>query len=232
MFFHNFAMNANNVLEHISNNSYPGRGIVLGQNHDGVWIAIYWIMGRSDNSRNRIFTHKDNVLSTEAADPSLVKDPSLIIYNAMRGIGHNIIVSNGSQTDVIYDKLMLGSSFLASLEHEKYEPDAPNYTPRISGYIDRNVGSVSLSIIKRNHTGNTDYHFYRYSNIPLGVGYCITTYTSDGDPLPSFQGEPILLPLNGNADEIADTYWNELDKDNRISLGLRFNNIVKIINKY
>ena len=225
-------MNANNVLEHISNNSYPGRGIVLGQNHDGVWIAIYWIMGRSDNSRNRIFTHKDNVLSTEAANPSLVKDPSLIIYNAMRGIGHNIIVSNGSQTDVIYDKLMLGSSFLASLEHEKYEPDAPNYTPRISGYIDRNVGSVSLSIIKRNHTGNTDYHFYRYSNIPLGIGYCITTYTSDGDPLPSFQGEPILLPLNGNADEIADTYWNELDKDNRISLGLRFNNIVKIINKY
>ena len=225
-------MNANNVLEHISNNSYPGRGIVLGRNLDGMWIAIYWIMGRSDNSRNRIFTYKDNVLSTEAANPSLVKDPSLIIYNAMRGIGHNIIVSNGSQTDVIYDKLMLGSSFLASLEHEKYEPDAPNYTPRISGYIDRNVGSVSLSIIKRNHTGNTDYHFYRYSNIPLGVGYCITTYTSDGDPLPSFQGEPILLPLNGNADEIADTYWNELDKDNRISLGLRFNNIVKIINKY
>ena len=225
-------MNANNVLEHISNNSYPGRGIVLGRNLNGMWIAIYWIMGRSDNSRNRIFTYKDNVLSTEAADPSLVKDPSLIIYNAMRGIGHNIIVSNGSQTDVIYDKLMLGSSFLASLEHEKYEPDAPNYTPRISGYIDRNVGSVSLSIIKRNHTGNTDHHFYRYSNIPLGVGYCITTYMSDGDPLPSFQGEPILLPLNGNADEIADTYWNELDTDNRISLGLRFDNIVKIINKY
>jgi len=223
-------MNANNVLEHISNNSYPGRGIVLGRNHDGVWIAIYWIMGRSDNSRNRIFTHKDNVLSTEAANPSLVKDPSLIIYNAMRGIGHNIIVSNGSQTDVIYDKLMLGSSFLASLEHEKYEPDAPNYTPRISGYIDRNVGSVSLSIIKRNHTGNTDYHFYRYSNIPLGVGYCITTYTSDGDPLPSFQGEPILLPLKGDVEEIANTYWNELDKDNRISLGIRFDNIIKIIN--
>ena len=225
-------MNANNVLEHISNNSYPGRGIVLGQNHDGVWIAIYWIMGRSDNSRNRIFTHKDNVLSTEAANPSLVKDPSLIIYNAMRGIGHNIIVSNGSQTDVIYDKLMLGSSFLASLEHEKYEPDAPNYTPRISGYIDRNVGSVSLSIIKRNHTGNTDYHFYRYSNIPLGCGYCITTYMGDGDPLPSFQGEPILLPLKGDVDEIANTYWNELDKDNRISLGIRFDDIVKIINKY
>ena len=181
-------MNANNVLEHISNNNYPGRGIVLGRNLDGMWIAIYWIMGRSDNSRNRIFTYKDNVLSTEAADPSLVKDPSLIIYNAMRGIGHNIIVSNGSQTDVIYDKLMLGSSFLASLEHEKYEPDAPNYTPRISGYIDRNVNSVSLSIIKRNHTNDVDHRFYRYSNIPLGVGYCITTYVSDGDPLPSFQG--------------------------------------------
>ena len=227
-------MNANNSLEHISNNSYPGRGIVLGRNLDGMWIAIYWIMGRSDNSRNRIFTYstKDSVLSTEAANPSLVKDPSLIIYNAMRGIGHNIIVSNGSQTDVIYNKLMLGSSFQTSLEHERYEPDAPNYTPRISGYIDRNVNSISLSIIKRNHTNDVDHCFYRYSNIPLGVGYCITTYMSDGDPLPSFQSDPILLPLKGDMNEIANTYWNELDKDNRISLGLRFDNIVKIINKY
>ena len=225
-------MNANNVLEHISNNSYPGRGIVLGRNLNGMWIAIYWIMGRSDNSRNRIFTYKDNVLSTEAADPSLVKDPSLIIYNAMRGIGHNIIVSNGSQTDVIYDKLMLGSSFLASLENETYEPDKPNYTPRISGFIDKNRQRITLSIIKRNHTGDTDHCFYRYSHMPTGYGYCITTYMGDGDPLPSFQGEPILLPLKGDIDEIANTYWNELDKDNRISFGLRFDNIVKIINKY
>ena len=225
-------MNANNSLAHISNNSYPGRGIIIGRNHDSEWVVIYWIMGRSDNSRNRVFKYKNNILSTEAADPSLVKDPSLIIYNAMRGIGHNIIVSNGSQTDVIYNKLMLGSSFQTSLEHEKYEPDAPNYTPRISGYIDRNVNSISLSIIKRNHTNDVDHCFYRYSNIPLGVGYCITTYMSDGDPLPSFQSEPILLPLTGDVDDIANTYWNLLNEDNRISLMIREGNYVKIINKY
>ena len=225
-------MNANNSLAHISNNSYPGRGIIIGRNHDSEWVVIYWIMGRSDNSRNRVFKYKNNILSTEAADPSLVKDPSLIIYNAMRGIGHNIIVSNGSQTDVIYNKLMLGSSFQTSLEHEKYEPDAPNYTPRISGYIDRNVNNISLSIIKRNHTNDVDHCFYRYSNIPLGAGYCITTYMSDGDPLPSFQSEPILLPLTGDVDDIANTYWNLLNEDNRISLMIREGNYVKIINKY
>ena len=225
-------MNANNSLAHISNNSYPGRGIIIGRNHDSEWVVIYWIMGRSDNSRNRVFKYKNNILSTEAADPSLVKDPSLIIYNAMRGIGHNIIVSNGSQTDVIYNKLMLGSSFQTSLEHEKYEPDAPNYTPRISGYLDKNFKNISLSIIKRNHTNDVDHCFYRYSNIPLGAGYCITTYMSDGDPLPSFQSEPILLPLTGDVDDIANTYWNLLNEDNRISLMIREGNYVKIINKY
>ena len=150
----------------------------------------------------------------------------------MRGIGHNIIVSNGSQTDMIYDKLMLGSGFLASLEHETYEPDAPNYTPRISGYLDKNFKNISLSIIKRNHTGNTDRCFYRYSNIPSGVGYCVTTYMGDGDPLPSFQGEPILLPLTGDVDDIANTYWEALNEDNRVSLMVREGDYVKIINKY
>lgn len=225
-------MNANNSLAHISNNSYPGRGIIIGRNHDSKWVVIYWIMGRSDNSRNRVFKYKNNILSTEAADPSLVKDPSLIIYNAMRGIGHNVIVSNGSQTDMIYDKLMLGSGFLTSLAYETYEPDAPNYTPRISGYLDKNFKNISLSVIKRNHTGNTDHCFYRYSDIPLGVGYCITTYMGDGDPLPPFRGEPILLPLTGDVDDIANTYWNLLNEDNRISLMIREGNYVKIINKY
>ena len=225
-------MNANNSLAHISNNSYPGRGIIIGRNHDSEWVVIYWIMGRSDNSRNRVFKYKNNILSTEAADPSLVKDPSLIIYNAMRGIGHNVIVSNGSQTDMIYDKLMLGSGFLTSLAYETYEPDAPNYTPRISGYLDKNFKNISLSVIKRNHTGNTDHCFYRYSNTPPGTGYCVTTYMGDGDPLPSFQGEPILLPLKGDVDEIANTYWEGLNEDNRISLMVREGNYVKIINKY
>ena len=218
-------------LEHISSNSYPGRGIVLGRNHDSEWVVIYWIMGRSDNSRNRVFKYKNNILSTEAADPSKVKDPSLIIYNAMRGIGHNVIVSNGSQTDMIYDKLMLGSGFLASLEDETFEPDAPNYTPRISGYVNKNEQCITLSIIKRNFTGDTDHCYYRYSKLPAGVGYCITTYMGDGDPLPSFHGDPILFPfVKGNAKEIANTYWNELDADNRVSLMARVNNNIEIIN--
>ena len=222
----------NNFKTHIQYNNYPGRGITIGRNDKGSWIVIYWIMGRSDNSRNRIFKYKNNILSTEAADPALVKDPSLIIYNAMRDIGNNVIVTNGTQTDMIYDKLMWGSGFLASLEHETYEPDAPNYTPRISGYLDKNIKRITLSVIKRNHTGNTDHCFYRYSDIPLGVGYCITTYMGDGDPLPPFRGEPILLPLTGDVDDIANTYWNLLNEDNRISLMIREGNYVKIINKY
>tara|TARA_B100000029_G_C17254910_1_gene844204 strand:+ start:22 stop:591 length:570 start_codon:yes stop_codon:yes gene_type:complete len=189
-------------------------------------------MGRSDNSRNRVFKYKDYILSTEAANPTLVEDPTLIIYNAMRGIGHNIIVSNGSQTDIIYNKLMLGSSFLTSLENVKYEPDAPNYTPRISGYLDKNIKSINLSIIKRNHTGDIDHHFYCYSNVALGYGYCITTYTGDGDPLPSFQGEPIIVPLEGDITQITNTYWNELDSNNRISIMGREDDDVMIINRY
>ena len=219
-------------LEHISSNSYPGRGIVLGRNHNSEWVAVYWIMGRSPNSRIRIFKYENKILSTEAADPSKVKDPSLIIYNAMRGIGHNVIVSNGSQTDMIYDKLMLGSGFLASLENETYEPDEPNYTPRISGFIDKNRQRITLSIIKRNHTGDTDRCFYCYSNMPTGYGYCITTYKENGHPLLSFQGEPILLSLKGSAEEIANTYWNELDSNNRISLMAYVDDDIKIINKY
>ena len=219
-------------LEHISSNSYPGRGIVLGRNHNSEWVAVYWIMGRSPNSRNRIFKYENKILSTEAADPSKVKDPSLIIYNDMRGIGHNVIVSNGSQTDMIYDKLMLGSGFLASLENETYEPDEPNYTPRISGFIDKNRQRITLSIIKRNHTGDTDRCFYCYSNMPTGYGYCITTYKENGHPLLSFQGEPILLSLKGSAEEIANTYWNELDSNNRISLMAYVDDDIKIINKY
>ena len=217
-------------LKHISNNSYPGRGIVLGRNHNSEWTAIYWIMGRSDNSRNRIFTYEDNALKTEPADPSKVKDPSLIIYNAMRFIGHNVIVSNGTQTDVIYNKLMQGSSFMASLEDETFEPDAPNYTPRISGFIDKNRQQITLSIIRRNHTGDVDHCFWRYSNMATGYGYCITTYMGDGGPLPSFQGEPILLPLSGSVSDIANTYWNELDSENRISLMALCNNDMDIIN--
>ncbi len=220
------------MIDHLTNNTYPGRGIVIGRNHEGSWIVIYWIMGRSDNSRNRVFKYKDYILSTEAANPTLVEDPTLIIYNAMRGIGHNIIVSNGSQTDIIYNKLMLGSSFLTSLENVKYEPDAPNYTPRISGYLDKNIKSINLSIIKRNHTGDIDHHFYCYSNVALGYGYCITTYTGDGDPLPSFQGEPIVVPLEGDITQITNTYWNKLDSNNRISIMGREDDDVMIINRY
>tara|TARA_B100000949_G_scaffold225902_1_gene230639 strand:+ start:686 stop:1381 length:696 start_codon:yes stop_codon:yes gene_type:complete len=231
-------MNVNNNFKtHIQYNNYPGRGIVLGRNNEGSWIIIYWIMGRSNNSRNRIFKYENNILSTEAADPLLVEDPSLIIYNAMRDIGNNVIVTNGTQTDTIYEKLILGSGFLASLEHETYEFDAPNYTPRISGYLDKNIKRITLSVIKRNETGDTDHCFYRYSNIPAGSGYCITTYMGDWKtPLESFQGKPLLFPLKGNAEQIANTYWEGLNVDNRISIMVReldtVNRSIKIINKY
>ena len=138
---------ARNFSRQISENVYPGRGIVLGRNHENSWIVIYWIMGRSSNSRNRIFTHENGILCTEAADLSNVEDPSLIIYDAMRDLGDCIVISNGNHTDTICEGLEKGESFYTALHSEKHEPDDPNYTPRISGIIQREEGSMTLSII-------------------------------------------------------------------------------------
>ena len=214
---------ARNFSRHISENAYPGRGIVLGRNHENSWILVYWIMGRSSNSRNRIFTHENGILRTEAADLSIVEDPSLIIYNAMRDLGDCVVVSNGKHTDTICKGLENGKSFYTSLQNEKHEPDAPNYTPRISGIIQRKEGSMALSIISKSDFSDEQsvHRFYRYTDIAPGYGYCLTTYMGDGNPLPSFKGDPLMLPLQGNAEKIANFYWQELNQDNRISLAVR-----------
>ena len=228
-----------NLTQHIAENVYPGRGIVLGRNEENSWIVIYWIMGRSSNSRNRIFTHVNGILCTEAADPSLLEDPSLIIYNVMRNVDQRIVVTNGSHTDTICDGLAQGESFYTALYSEKHEPDAPNYTTRISGMIEQSASSMSLSrITKSDFSVEQSAHFYyHYNEILPGYGYCLTTYMGDGNPLPAFEGDPILVPLEGDAERIANFYWQKLNQDNRISLFVRElessgENRLKIINRF
>ena len=227
------------LKQHIAENVYPGRGIVLGRNEENSWIVIYWIMGRSSNSRNRIFTHVNGILCTEAADPSLLEDPSLIIYNVMRDVDQRIVVTNGSHTDTICDGLAQGESFYTALYSEKHEPDAPNYTTRISGMIEQSASSMSLSrITKSDFSVEQSAHFYyHYNEILPGYGYCLTTYMGDGNPLPAFEGDPILVPLEGDAERIANFYWQKLNQDNRISLFVRElessgENRLKIINRF
>jgi len=212
-----------NFRRHISENAYPGRGIVLGRNRENSWIVIYWIMGRSSNSRNRIFTHENGILRTEAADLSIVEDPSLIIYNAMRDLDDCIVVANGKHTDTICKGLDDGKSFYSALNSEKHEPDPPNYTPRISGIIQLEEGTMVLSIISKSvfSVEQSEHRFCRYTDTAPGYGYCLTTYMGDGNPLPSFKGDPFMLPLQGNAEQIAKYYWHGLNQDNRISLAVR-----------
>ena len=167
------------------------------------------------------------IVSTEPKDPKLVEDPSLIVYNVMRDTENYMIVTNGSQTDIIYEQLVHGRNFIESLSSVNFEPDAPNYTPRISAVVSKHTGNVDICIISRNHTGQSDRKFYSYNDIEPGTGYCVTTYLGDGDPLPSFNLDPILLPLEDN---IKETYWNALNTDNRISLMTRVNDEVSIIN--
>ena len=228
-----------NLTQHIAENVYPGRGIVLGRNEENSWIVIYWIMGRSSNSRNRIFTHVNGILRTEAADPSLLEDPSLIIYNVMRNVDQRIVVTNGSHTDTICEGLAQGESFYTAQYSEKHEPDAPNYTTRISGMIEQSASSMSLSrITKSDFSVEQSAHFYyHYNEILPGYGYCLTTYMGDGNPLPAFEGDPILVPLEGDAERIANFYWQKLNQDNRISLFVRElessgENRLKIINRF
>ena len=228
---------AQNFRRHISENIYPGRGIVLGRNHENSWIVIYWIMGRSSNSRNRIFTHENGILRTEAYDSSELEDTSLIIYNAMRDLENCIIVSNGRHTEKICKGIEDGKSFYSALYSEKHEQDPPNYTPRISGIIQLEEGTMSLSIISKSvfSVEQSEHRFYCYTDIVPGYGYCLTTYKSDGNPLPSFKGDPIILSLRGNAEQIANFFWQGLNKGNRIALAVRELNqtgedILKIIN--
>ena len=205
----------------LGGNSYPGRGILLGRSPNGESaVAAYFIMGRSENSRNRIFTPTEDGIRTEAKDPSKMTDPRLIIYHPVREQNSALIVTNGDQTDTVAKFLAQGKSFAAALRTRAFEPDEPNFTPRISGMIERD-GSVLLSILK---SENGDpacccRYFYEYDKPAAGLGYLIHTYEGDGAPLPSFEGEPRRAALTADtAAALCDELWEQLDPQNRISL--------------
>lgn len=230
-----------NLME-LSQNPYPGRGIVLGVDETGRYIVqVYWIMGRSENSRNRVFGYdpKGGQVFTEAADPTEMKDPSLVIYNAMMENEQMYVVSNGRQTSDLANRLFISDFHPILVEKWGYEPDAPNYTPRISAaFCHSGEFHFQMSIIRRCGWGLSSHHLYRFSDIDKGVGYCITTYSGDGDPLPAFTGEPYPLPLKGSIKEIALTIWDALNDANRVALAVKFidrssgKSTVRIINKY
>jgi len=232
----------NNIAQLIEGNSYVGRGIVIGKSQDGTKAcAAYFIMGRSANSRNRIFTLKDGDLYTEPFDASKVEDPSLIIYAAIRQFENNLIVTNGDQTDTIYDTFKAGKKCLkCALKDREFEPDAPNFTPRISGVLKfkDNDFTYEMSILKSADAQGTACNRYTFAYNPLpGLGHFIHTYVCDGNPIPTFQGEPERVMIPDSIDEFTDALWNALDADNKISLYVRYTDLTdgsyadRLINK-
>ncbi|MCQ2450395.1 MAG: IMP cyclohydrolase [Clostridia bacterium] len=219
----------NNIAELIRDNSYVGRGIVIGKSADGKnAVSAYFIMGRSANSRNRVFVERDGVLYTEPFDASKVEDPSLIIYAAQRRFENKLIVTNGDQTDTIYDGLINGKCFKGALKSRAFEPDAPNFTPRISGILEfeNNDFTYEMSILKSADEKGTACNRYTFSYEPLnGLGHFIHTYIGDGNPLPTFLGEPERIAIPNDIDEFTDSLWDALNHDNRISLYVRYTNL-------
>ena len=218
----------NSLSQAVGATSYPGRGIVAGMNERGEKVLVYFIMGRSENSRNRIFVAEGDGLRTQAADPSACVDPSLIIYSAVRTFGDRTIVTNGDQTDTVYDFLATGGTFEDALRTREFEPDAPNYTPRISCLMKGN-GAHKMSILKR-EAESCQRFFFEYAPV-WGVGHYLHTYMGDGNPIPSFEGEPEPVSLAGDADEIAQSVWNALNADNKVSLFVRVGGETRILNK-
>ena len=219
----------NNIDELIRGNSYVGRGIVLGKTPDAKkCVCAYFIMGRSANSRNRVFTDKDNVIYTEPFDASKVEDPSLIIYAAIRNYENKLIVTNGDQTDTIYEGLKSGLTFTASLTSREFEPDAPNLTPRISGMATFANGDFTyeMSILKSADAEGTACNRYTFSYPSIaGLGHFIHTYVCDGNPIPTFQGEPERVATLNDIDEFTSKLWDALDADNKISLYVRYTDL-------
>lgn len=228
--------------QELKGNSYPGRGIVIGKSADGKKAAAaYFIMGRSENSRNRIFVEDGEGIRTQAFDPSKLVDPSLIIYAPVRVLGNDTIVTNGDQTDTIYEGLKEGLTFEQSLRSREFEPDGLNYTPRISGvmHIENGQYDYAMSILKSNN-GNPqacNRYTFSYENCVAGEGHFIHTYQCDGNPLPSFEGEPKLVAIPNDIEEFAQMLWSSLNEENKVSLFVRYINIedgtyeTKIINK-
>lgn len=229
------------MKDHIDGNPYVGRGIVIGKSSDGKKAATaYFIMGRSANSRNRVFTVKSGEVFTEPFDASKVEDPSLIIYAAIRKFENKLIVTNGDQTDTVYDGIVTGKSFSESLESREFEPDAPNFTPRISGMLTfgENDFKYEMSILKSLDENGSDCARYTFSYpSKAGLGHFIHTYVTDGNPIPTFQGEPERVAIPDSIDEFADEIWNYLDENNKISLYVRYTDLTdgsyeeKLINK-
>ena len=214
------------MKERLEGNTYPGRGIVVGKSADGTKAcAAYFIMGRSANSRNRVFTVKNGEVFTEPFDASKVEDPSLIIYAAVRQYENNLIVTNGNQTDTIYEGLAAGKSFSQALTAREFEPDAPNLTPRISGMLTFDQGDFTyeMSILKSADAEGTGCNRFTYSYVPMnGVGHFLHTYVCDGNPIPTFQGEPERVAIPDDMESFAREIWESLDENNKISLYVRY----------
>ncbi len=226
----------------LSGCAYPGRGIVIGKTEDGTKaVTAYFIMGRSENSRNRVFVEDGEGIRTEAFDPSKLTDPHLIIYAPVRVRGNDTIVTNGDQTDTIYDLMAKGQTFEESLRTREFEDDAPNFTPRISGimHIEDGKYDYAMSILK-SHNGNgaqCNRYTFSYDNPIAGEGHFIHTYMGDGNPLPSYEGEPTWVKISGDIDTFTNMIWDNLNEDNKVSLFVRFIDIAtgkyetRIINK-
>lgn len=227
------------ISEYLAGNTYPGRGVGLGMTPDGKKsVVVYFIMGRSVNSRNRIFKECDDGIKTQAFDESKLTDPSLIIYHPVRVFNGDLVVTNGDQTDTVVEFLKDGKTFEAALNTRTFEPDAPNYTPRISGILDEK-GSYKLSILKSD-SGNAESvqrFYFDYSQPVAGEGHLIHTYNGDGDPIPSFTGEPERFATQADIDSFTSHVWDCLDSDNRVSLYVCYRDIasgemnVRIVNK-
>ena len=216
----------NELKNLLSTNTYPGRGIVIGKSEDGKKaVTAYFIMGRSENSRNRVFKEIDGNVFTEPFDYSKVEDPSLIIYAAIRNHENKMIVTNGDQTDTIYESLKDGGCFKKALKTREFEPDAPNFTPRISGMLTfkENEFKYQMSILKSADEKGSACNRYFYEYAPLnGLGHFIHTYVCDGNPIPTFQGEPERVKIPNNIDDFTNEIWTNLNADNKISLYVRY----------
>lgn len=215
------------LAKDLSSNVYPGRGIVIGKSEDGRYaVTAYFIMGRSGNSRNRVFVEDGAGIRTQAFDPSKLEDPSLIIYAPVRVLGNKTIVTNGDQTDTIYELMDKQQTFEQSLRTREFEPDAPNYTPRISGIMHLENGgyNYAMSILKSNNGDPSacNRFTFAYENPVAGEGHFIHTYMGDGNPLPSFEGEPVLVGIEGDIDTFTKMVWENLNEENKVSLFVRY----------
>ena len=230
------------LAEELAGNAYPGRGIIIGESADEKYaIMAYFIMGRSSNSRNRVFVEDGEGIRTQAFNPSKLEDPSLIIYAPVRVLGNKTIVTNGDQTDTIYELMDKQQTFEQALRTREFEPDAPNYTPRISGIMHLENGgyNYAMSILKSNNgdPSSCNRFTFAYQNPKAGEGRFIHTYMGDGSPLPSFEGEPTLVGIEGSIDELTKTVWENLNEENKVSLFVRYIEIAtgnyesRIVNK-